>query len=164
MTVERRTDRLTLRPLEDRDLDELIAIETDPATNAHRPSGPPSREEVGRHLASFVNAWNEVGVGYWAVEFGGFFIGVGGLRSFRFRARDAWNLYYRLRPNVWGQGLATEVAKEALVFAEELDPVLPVLARTRPSNVAAQRVAERAGMRRRQDLDDEGFQVYARGW
>ncbi len=61
VTAMRRTARLTLRPLVERDLDALVAIETDAATNAHRPGGPPSREDVARHLAGFIAAWNGAG-------------------------------------------------------------------------------------------------------
>lgn len=38
--------RLRLRPLRPNDLDALIKVEGDPATNQHRPAGPPTDDEV----------------------------------------------------------------------------------------------------------------------
>jgi len=43
-------------------------------------------------------------------------------------------------------------------------PDWPVLARTRPANYAAIRVAQAAGLERRSDLDSDGFVVLAHGW
>ncbi len=42
----RSTARLRLRPLRPDDLDALIKVEGDPATNQHRPAGPPTDDEV----------------------------------------------------------------------------------------------------------------------
>ena len=160
----RETVRLRLRPLQIEDLEALAAVESDPITNRHRPAGPPSRGEVEQYLREFVQAWDEQGAGYWAVEHGGAFIGVAGLRRLAFHDRDCWNLYYRLRPDLWGRGFASEAAREAVLFAGEQDVMLPVVARTRPANVPAQRVAERAGLERREDLDADGFEVFANSW
>ena len=160
----RSTPRLRLRPLRLDDLEALCAVETDPATNRHRPAGPPTRDEVEERLRGSVQAWQDDGVGYWAVEHEGQLVGVAGLRPLELHRRACWNLYYRLRPASWGRGLAAEAARETVAFGGELDPLVPVVARTRPGNLAAQEVAERAGLMRRADLDADGFHVHARGW
>lgn len=153
-----------MRPLRPDDLETLIQVEGDPATNQHRPAGPPTNDEVERYLLGFVKAWAEDGVGYWAVEHGEEFVGVAGLRSLVLQGRDCWNLYYRLRPSVWGRGFARESALEAVAFAGEQSPRLPVVARTRPANFPAKRVAQSAGLQRRADLDGDGFEVFSYGW
>lgn len=119
---------------------------------------------MAEHLEDVVRSWRQHGVGYWAVERDGEFLGVAGLRATTVSGRDCWNLYYRLRPSVWGKGFATEAAREALDVAGKLRPRLPVIARTRPANDAAKKVAARAGMDRHPELDADGFEVFAHGW
>lgn len=111
-----------------------------------------------------MEAWDATGVGYWGVEHLDEFVGVAGLRPLVLAERDCWNLYYRLRPSVWGRGLAAEAAAQAVAFAHELDPRLPVAARTRAANLPAKRVAEKAGLHRRDDLDSDGFEVLVDSW
>lgn len=162
--LHRRTEHLDLRPVTESDLDALCAIHTDPRTNQFRPGGAPDRPECERLLAEFVEGWRRHGVGYWTVRAGDRVVGCAGVKSFLFRDRQSWNLYYRFEPESWGRGFATEVARETVRFVEaELDP-RPVVARTRPTNTAAIAVAERAGLTRRQDLDSDGFAVLTRGW
>jgi hypothetical protein len=51
-----------------------------------------------------------------------------------------------------------------VVVARAQPPVRPVVARTRPGNAAAVKVAEAAGLTRRPGLDYDGFAVLAVGW
>lgn len=159
----RRTARLLLRPPTPADLEALVEVEADPRTNRHRPGGAPDRAEVERHLAEVLRSWAEHGVGYWLAEHEGAVVGTGGLRRAELHGQACWNLYYRFRPAAWGRGLAGELAEQAVLLASEQQCPLPVVARTRPANAAAQRVAERAGLERRPDLDTDGFVVHARG-
>ena len=36
--------------------------------------------------------------------------GFGGVQPEQWRGRDCWNLYYRIWPQLWGRGIATERA------------------------------------------------------
>lgn len=160
----RRTAGLLLRPVRADDVAPLVAIETDPRTRRHSPTGPPAREQAEQLLLSVVAAWDEGGVHYWAVEHERRLVGTAGLRPVTLHDRECWNLYYRLSPDVWGRGLATEAALEAVDYARELPGRLPVVARTRPGNSAAQRVAQKVGLERREDLDSNGFHTFASHW
>jgi len=162
--VDRRTARLHLRSLTTADAPVVAALQSDPRTNAHRQGGPPSHEESEQAVHEFVRGWQEDGIGYWVVELDAKVVGVAGVRPLQFRGRTCWNLYYRFAPEVWGMGLAVEAACEAVAVAEALHPYWPVLARTRPANGPAVRVAEGAGLTQRSDLDAGGFVVLARGW
>lgn len=165
MVDERReTGRLLLRPLELADLHAVFQIESDPATNENRPGGAPTQSELADYLRTVVSDWETREVGYWAVEHDGALIGVCGLRPMELQGVPCWNLYYRFSPVAWGRGLAAEAAREALAFAEEQRPRLPVVARTRPANEPAKKVALRAGLARREDLDADGFEVFAADW
>lgn len=155
------TERLRLRrPTED-DIPALVAVSSDPHTNQHSPTGAPSIEESARNVREAIAHWQEYGIGYWAVEHDGQIIGIAGLKAGVLRGREIWNLYYRFTPTAWGQGLATEVAREALAAAQERDQTRMVVARTRPTNAAAQRLALRVGMSRHSELDSDGFITFA---
>lgn len=160
----RRTADLLLRPLRADDVAPLVAIERDPRTTRHSPTGPPTREQAEQMLLSVVAAWDEGGVHYWAVEHERQLVGTAGLRPVTLHDRQCWNVYYRLSAMVWGRGLATQAAREAVAYAAEMPGGLPVVARTRPSNSAAQRVAEKVGLGRRKDLDSNGFYTFVSHW
>lgn len=62
------------------------------------------------------------------------------------------NLYHRFVPEAWGRGYASEVARYAVQWAASTHPGLPVLARTRPGNIASRHVAEAVGLVLQPDL------------
>jgi RimJ/RimL family protein N-acetyltransferase len=161
------TARLTLRRPRPDDVDAVFRIHGDPRTNAHNPDGPQRDvREAEAMLAFFLDHWDEHGFGYWAVEDAtGRVIGFGGLMRLRQRdGAEVLNLSYRFEPDAWGRGYATEVARAAVALAETLGADLPVIARTRQANEPAKRVALRAGLERRADLDRDGFAYFALGY
>jgi RimJ/RimL family protein N-acetyltransferase len=160
----RRTTDLLLRPISHDDIDRLVSIETDPRTTRHSPTGVPTPGEAAGLVASAADAWEVGEVGYWAVEHQGQVIGAAGLRLVTLHGRQCWNLYYRLSPVAWGQGLGTQAAQEAVAYAAEADADMPVVARTRPANTAAQRVALAAGLQPTPELDSNGFHTFAHRW
>jgi RimJ/RimL family protein N-acetyltransferase len=66
---------------------------------------------------------------------------------------DDVEIGWRLREDAWGQGYATEAAAAVLAWAWANLPVDRIVSFTIPTNLASQRVMERIGMRRREDLD-----------
>jgi len=68
---DRRTSRLVLRRLTANDAAAVLAVDTDPRTNAHRPGGPPSRTESELAFQDFLRCWQEHGVGYWPLNSAG---------------------------------------------------------------------------------------------
>lgn len=162
-----RTDRLVLRPPSVGDEKAIFAIHADPETNRHNPGGPmKDLAEAGECLAQWINDWSVHGIGYWCVATANNpeIIGVSGVRVTEWAGRNVLNLYYRFAPETWGKGYATEAAKEAVKAARILMPALPVVARTRPTNLSSMRVAERVGLIRRPDLDTTEHVVYVIGW
>ena len=164
---EARSDRLILRRPEASDAAAMFRIHGDPETNRYNPAGPdPDQAASEERLREWLQQWQEDGYGYWmatappAPEV----VGFGGVRRITWGDRQALNLYYRLAPSVWGQGYATELARTAVGLARVHLPHLPVIARTRASNRASMRTAERAGLLRRPDLDTADHLVFALGW
>ena len=65
------------------------------------------------------------------------------------------NVLYRLAPQQWGRGVASQAAS-AVVERARQSPGRPVVARLRPHHTASTRVALRAGLRRAAELDTAG--------
>jgi RimJ/RimL family protein N-acetyltransferase len=157
------TARLTLRRPRPEDAGAVFRIHGDPEANLHNPDGPQrSVDEAERLLAFFLDHWAEHGFGYWAVEDpSARAIGFGGVMRLPREDGDVLNLYYRFEPDAWGHGYATETALAAVELARSLPGAMPVVAKTRPTNEPAKRVALRAGLERRPDLDRGGFVAFA---
>ncbi|MBB5958127.1 RimJ/RimL family protein N-acetyltransferase [Saccharothrix tamanrassetensis] len=145
------TARLRLRRVSMDDLHAFVALETALRTRDGR--GAPDPAKSADYLADFVRVWEDGDLGYWTVRQGEHVVGFGGVRPKPWQDRRCWNLYYRVDPARWGQGIATEVSREAVAAAGTVRPEWPVLVETRPSNTAAIRVAEQAGLLRQDDLD-----------
>lgn len=148
------------------DTEAVFSIHSNPETNNHNPAGPmKDLDEAHERVAGWINDWTGDGIGYWVVieRLHSKVIGVSGVRVMEWSERQILNLYFRYGPEAWGKGYATEVAKEALRIAQFYQPDLPVVCRTRPTNTAAIKIAERIGLERRPDLDTEHV-VYVSRW
>jgi ribosomal-protein-alanine N-acetyltransferase len=149
MEVITRTGRaLTLRPPAPDDLEEVFRIHADPRANTHNPAGPmPDREAARVRLETWLADWNDHGIGYWVITEPSaeapHVLGFAGVRVIEARGRELLNLYYRLEPEAWGQGIASALARHAVGQAHER----PVLARMQPGHVGSERTALAAGLR-----------------
>ncbi len=145
MELITRTGRpVTLRPPTPADLDAVFRIHADPRTNAHNPAGPMTdRHAAQARLDTWLADWARAGIGYWVITDGRHVLGFAGTRVIEARGRELLNLYYRLEPEAWGQGIAAAVARRAVADAGER----PVLARMQPGHVGSERTALAAGLR-----------------
>jgi RimJ/RimL family protein N-acetyltransferase len=149
------TPRLQLDAVVPDDLDEHVALMSDPGVWAHLPSGrhtDPAQTAAG--IEHSVGHWARDGLGYWTARLradlpgtplrAGDVVGTGGcaLRV----GTSWWNLYYRLTPPAWGKGLAAELVTAALDAASAVDPDRPVVACLLEHNVESRGRAERAGL------------------
>jgi RimJ/RimL family protein N-acetyltransferase len=159
VTREWTTPRLRLTPVAVTDADAFVALEIALRSLETPPRDAPDPVTWAGYLAQFVAVWDDGPLGYWTARRDGEVVGFGGVKPKRWRERDCWNLYYRLHPSRHGSGLATELARAAVAAATVTRPEWPVLVETRPTNPAALAVAERAGLTRRPDLDDDGWAV-----
>lgn len=144
-----RSARLLLTPLSHADLDEVHAILSDERTWRHLPSGRHTDPQqtvavIDLSLAS----QGAHGCSSWSVRVGaegehGPIVGVGGAT---WSGAGCWNLGYRLTPEVWGRGFATEVARAAIVHARRAEPDAPVTARVLATNPTSARILDRVGL------------------
>lgn len=146
------TARLVLRQPSEADLKAIFDVHRSPETNVHNPAGPMTHpaEAVSR-LAEWQRGWLEHGYGYWTVarlDRPETVVGFGGVMKKQITPElfDN-NLYFRFRPEAWGQGYAGELVEAALkhTFGELAQE--HIFGMTRPNNTASRKTLERAGFR-----------------
>lgn len=163
-----RTERLALRRPNAGDFIAFFQIDGDPEANRFNPDGPaPDLAASKARLNEWLRQWQKDGFGYWALAVppDTAVMGFGGVRRIIWQGQTVLNLYYKLQPAIWRHGYGAELARTAVSLAQTHLPHLPIMARTRPDNLASQRTAERAGLlRRRRDLDTDEHVIFALGW
>lgn len=153
-----RTQRLCLRRWRPEDLPLFAAINADPVAMEFLPQPLAGRDSNA--LADRIERhFREHGFGFWAVEAPGAadFIGMVGLAHVSFEApfTPAVEIGWRLAPEYWGRGYATEAASAALAFGFERLGLDEILAFTTVTNLRSRAVMERIGMTRDPAADFE---------
>jgi RimJ/RimL family protein N-acetyltransferase len=144
------TERLILRRFTESDVDNLVALDGDPAVMRYLTNGEPTPREVVENeiLPGILHNYARYGLGTWAAveRSTGEFLGWFALSP---RDGDVTNLElgYRLRRPAWGNGFATEGARALLWKAFTDLGVRRVFAETMAVNLPSRRVLERAGLR-----------------
>jgi RimJ/RimL family protein N-acetyltransferase len=147
------TERLILRRFTDADVDNLVALDSDPGVMRFLTGAPTPREVIETEILPEFLVEDGSRLGCWAAveRSTGAFVGWFQLR------RPQWpleahgpgdaELGYRLRTSCWGKGYGTEgsLALIRKAFAEL--GVARVVATTMTVNIASRRVMEKAGMR-----------------
>lgn len=152
------TERLSLRAPLASDLEAMYALHADPVANRFSPSGPLSSLEASEALLqTWLGHWQDKGFGYWAIaarEQPELLIGFGGVMTRTVGGVTGLYLYFRFRPQYWGQGLASEMALAALELAFGHLHAPNVLAVVLPSNTPSRKTLERIGMLLKSSLAD----------
>jgi RimJ/RimL family protein N-acetyltransferase len=145
------TERLRLRPFEASDLAPFAALNVHPQvveTLGSTPTQAESDAMVERYGAELARE----GWGFWAVEVMGGppFIGLVGLHRVQptLPCAPAVEAGWRLHPDHWGHGYATEAAAAALRHGFTAGGLTEIVAFTAVVNVRSQAVMARLGMRR----------------
>lgn len=144
-----RTPRLILRKLSDDDLDGFVALHAEPRV-MEKLGSTLSHTESRVALTRITRTVESGGLGPWAAELvhGAKFIGLVGLSRPTFEAAftPCVEVVWRLLPEYWGNGLATEAARASLDFGFRVLGLPEILAWTTPDNVASRRVMAKLGM------------------
>jgi RimJ/RimL family protein N-acetyltransferase len=111
-----------------------------------------SREESNDFLDRIRAHFAQYGFGLFAAEHreSHVFMGFIGLQTATFEApfTPAVEIGWRLAPQFWGQGLATEGAREVVRYAFDAAALQSLVSFTAHANVRSRRVMEKLGMRR----------------
>jgi RimJ/RimL family protein N-acetyltransferase len=145
-----RTARLVLRNWTDADLPPFARMNADARVMEYFPA-PLDRAQSDALAGRIRAGLREHGFGMWAVEipgraaFGGF-VGLS-VPEFTAHFTPCVEIGWRLAPDLWGQGYASEAARAALDFGFETIGLDEIVSFTVPANVRSRRVMERLGMR-----------------
>jgi RimJ/RimL family protein N-acetyltransferase len=155
------TERLLLRPLEEQDVEALVALHATPEVS--RFMTVLDRERALRRINQNHRDCAERGYGMVSIvdRETGRFLGRSGLKGWpQFGEVEVG---WAVTPACWGRGVATEAGRACIGWGFEMLEVPYLTAMIRPDNDRSIRVAERLGMSplRRDDLNGQGVVVYA---
>jgi ribosomal-protein-alanine N-acetyltransferase len=152
LTFSRETKRLLIRPYTENDLDDCVAMFTDPDVVRYIPESPLTAESAAKRLRAVLDRYESPDPGLathcsLAVvqKDGGRVIGWVGLGPLTFPPHEI-ELYYGFNSGFWGKGYATEAARSLLEYAFDHFRLSRVVGITKPENTASQRVLEKIGM------------------
>jgi RimJ/RimL family protein N-acetyltransferase len=154
------TARLILRPYQAEDLEAQAAVMGDPDVVRHLGGTPFSREDTWRRVLVAPGLWVLLGYGYWAIvsREDGRYLGQLGFADFK---RDMSpsieglpEIGWIFAPHAQGQGYATEAARAALAWADDVLRAPEIVAIIDAANAASIRVARKIG------FNEEGPATY----
>jgi [ribosomal protein S5]-alanine N-acetyltransferase len=166
MTESLSTERLRAEPLSPEHEAELAAFHADArvmATMGGRTATPEeSRAWVERNLRHGAEAG--CGVFVFREQSTGRFAGRGVIRRIEIGGREEVEVGYAVAAELWGRGLATEMAS-ALVDHATANGLVDLVAYTDPANAASRRVMEKSGFSYERDVEHHGRPqvLYRRG-
>jgi len=150
------TARLVLRPFTDMDREPFFELHTHPLVVESLGSSP-TRAENEAMLSRYGEELAGEGWGFWAAEVpgGSPFVGIVGLHRVNpaLPCAPAVEVGWRLHPDHWGHGYATEAAAASLDFGFNEAGLDEVVAFTAAVNTRSQAVMERIGMTRDRNGD-----------
>ncbi len=156
------TPRLVVRQVAPGDADALLAIFGDPENTRFYGAGRPwSRADAERFLASYPAGDERLisAPGLALLRPALAVVGFGGVGYYRREGTTA-DLFFILRKEHWGRGLATELARAAIAAAFCRPEIGSMYATVRPDNRASARVLEKCGMPLQRHLPEEDRLLY----
>ena len=143
------TERLILRSWNDADREPFAQMNADPRVMEFFPSTL-SREQSDALIKRIEAHFRQHGFGLYAAELrsNGTFAGFIGLNVPPFKARftPCVEAGWRIAPELWGQGLATEGARAVIDYGFQVLRLKEIVSFTVPANLRSRRVMEKLGM------------------
>ena len=145
------TDRLTLRPFDDAHLAGLHAMNSQPEVMRFITGRPETLDETRAIIARVKAKWAEWGYSWWAIfeRSTGQLVGAGCLQHLRRDPLQPMEIGWRLQPDCWGKGYASEAARAMAQFAFDTIGAPELVAVCHPDNAASAQVMRRLGMQYR---------------
>ena len=159
MTFHIETDRLILRELRLSDLDKMFELDSNIEVHKYLGNKPvKTKEESLQILESILCQYKERGIGRWAAieKLSNEFIGWSGLRLNTEYDMNGFTRYYdvgyRLLPQFWGKGYATESGKAAVDYAFNAMKLPKLYATTEIGNEASHKALLKIGLKYVEDF------------
>ncbi|MCX7114450.1 MAG: GNAT family N-acetyltransferase [Gammaproteobacteria bacterium] len=144
------TKRCVLTLPKDADLNDLIALRTDPEVMKYIGNGAiQTKDQVSAFLANFRPYFEKHGLTFYSafLKETEEFIGQAGLFHLGFDdSQSEIEVAYRLHKKFWGQGLATELVTVLIQWGFNHLAIQKIIAIVHPENEASRRVMEKSGM------------------
>ena len=143
------TERLRLRQLNTDDINNLVALNSDPRVMEFIHPGSTSSVEKETRAVNGIRELcrNKPGFGVWAIETRaeGEFLGLALLKELYDTGEN--EVGYRLFPSAWGQGYATEISRALVQHGFDSLGLDLIVGITFPGNDASRRVLEKSGLK-----------------
>lgn len=150
------TDRLIIRHWRDGDLEAFHLLNSDERVMEYFPFRR-TRQESAETISRFRKIIADEGIGWAAVTSrdSGEVIGLSGLANVHFEAKftPAVEIGWRLLPDHWGKGYASEAARALLAHGFRDLGLTDIAAFAVPANVASTAVMDRIGMHAEPEFD-----------
>lgn len=154
MAVTISTKRLKLRSPRYSDLNDMIEMDMEEEVQKYlflsvqSTVAKPEKASLRKRLKESIKSGDQKGGAIWAIENknSGHFIGMISLELAV--AINKMSLSFRIKPEMWRQGYATEAVGAIVDFAFDKLMFKELSALIHPDNIASQRVIEKAGFRR----------------
>jgi RimJ/RimL family protein N-acetyltransferase len=147
------TARLRLEPICPAHYEGLRVLNADPAVQRYIAGRPETPEETSAMIARVQGRWQQFGYSWWSFIEGdtGELVGAGCIQHLGHDPANEHEIGWRLRPDRWGRGYASEAARRmpAFAFDELKEPSLAAICH--PENADSSKVMRRLGMRYRGD-------------
>ena len=155
------TSRLRLEPFADHHLEGLHEMNARPEVMRYISGQPETREQTLAYIARVKRCWAAWGTSWWALihQDSGRVAGAGCIQYLRREAaipedlntlrNNPLEIGWRLHPDFWHQGLASEAATRMTAFAFENLAAAELLAVRHPDNLPSGAVMDKLGMRYR---------------
>ncbi len=158
-----KTDRLIIREFTAEDLNALASLLGNEQVMEFSIGGPLSWQQTKEYLEQrILPHYAHHGFGLWAVVYEGQVIGYAGLITQQIDGEKLIELGYRLLPEYWGKGLASEAAGAIAQYAFDQLNLEQIISIVEEKNVRSVSVAKRLGMHHWKDADFHGkiAQIY----
>ncbi len=140
------TDRLILRRLDERDIDAIFAMRSDPKVMRFI-RAPQNRVETVNWLNLVSSRWESDHIGFCAIIEKQIDKFVGWCGLWQLKETSELEIGYAIAKEFWGKGFATEAARVFLQYAFEQLKFDKIVAVAEPENLSSRRVMEKLGMK-----------------
>ncbi|MGQ0682857.1 GNAT family N-acetyltransferase [Bradyrhizobium sp.] len=153
------TTRLIGERLREEHLADLVALHLDPGVSRYL-GGVRSPEATAAYLATAIAHWDRHGFGLWALRTSaGEFAGRAGIRHALVDGVQEFELLYTLKRELWGRGLASEIAAALIGIAKSPLALPSLVGLVVVGNGASCRVLEKCGFSRERIMLSRGEEV-----
>ena len=145
MEVITKTKRLTIAKFEVQDVDLLYQLTSSPQVMKYFPKVLNYSETV-QMIEKISAHYDRYGYCFWKLLLGDYtFIGMAGLLHQEIEGNVETELSFRIKPEFWNQGYATEAGQACREYAETALNKTRLISIIHPKNIASKSVAEKLG-------------------